>query len=201
MRRVLENITGNYVSGARVVDGTLILSLPDAIIPTVWRLDLGHVRASALEVRPDPNEDGKFVLVLKTPKSDVHDIAPFDNKGKAVAALMAAGHALENAHGQIKPDLYSSNNNKPPSKPSHSRKKASLPAIYQKPVSSSKGKWISGAIAVVLLVVMVNLLINIGPKPSASVANGFGNTSLSSANSATGSTGVPVSANAFLRDR
>ncbi|HEY8189211.1 MAG TPA: hypothetical protein VIF12_00890, partial [Micavibrio sp.] len=86
MKRIVENITGNYSASASVVDGALILSLPDALTPIVWRLELGQTRASALEVRD--REDGSFMLLLKTPRGDVNDIAAFSSRGRAVAALM-----------------------------------------------------------------------------------------------------------------
>src|SRR5690606_21303301 len=66
MKRMIENITGNYAASASVVDGTLIISLPDAITPVVWRFALGQAKASALEVRPQ--DDGTFMLLLKTPR-------------------------------------------------------------------------------------------------------------------------------------
>ena len=101
MKRMIESITGNYSASASVVDGTLILSLPDALTPVIWRLELGQARASAMEVRD--REDGSFVLLLKTPRGDVNDIAAFSSRGRAVAALMTISRAMEQAHGQIRP--------------------------------------------------------------------------------------------------
>ncbi len=86
-------------SSAKVVDGNLIISLPDAKNPIVWRMALGEARAAALEVREQANE---YVLVLKYPKGDSIDIAPFDNKPTATNALMAISKAMQEAHGQIK---------------------------------------------------------------------------------------------------
>lgn len=89
-----------FQSSAKVVDGNLILSLPDAINPIVWRMELGNVRSSALEVRAN---DNNYLLTLKTPKGDVHDIAPFDNRDKAVYALMRVSDAMEKSEGQLSP--------------------------------------------------------------------------------------------------
>lgn len=98
MKKFFEKLTGNYSSNAHVVDGTLILSLPDAVNPIVWQMELGNARASALEVRQ--GDDGIFMLTLKTPRGDVHDIAPFATRGRAVSALMSASRAMESAVGQ-----------------------------------------------------------------------------------------------------
>ena len=83
---------------AKVIDGTLILTLPDAIRPVVWQMQLGQTKSSALEVR---EQDGNWVLVLKTPRADVLEIAPFEAKAKAVKALMAVSRAMEKAQGQL----------------------------------------------------------------------------------------------------
>ena len=82
---------------AKVVDNTLVLSLPDAKNPLVWRLDLRQVTSSAFEVRQDG--DG-YTLILRGSEKDVRDIAPFSSRKKAVRALMAAGRALEDAQTQ-----------------------------------------------------------------------------------------------------
>lgn len=87
-------------STAKVVDGNLILSLPDAINPIVWRMELGSVKSSALEVRANDND---YLLTLKTPRGDVHDIAPFSNREQAVYALMRVSEALEKAEGKMAP--------------------------------------------------------------------------------------------------
>ena len=95
MLNYLSELTGNPRSSAKVVDGTLILSLPDALSPVVWRWNLGEAKASALEVRED--KEGSFKLVLKTPRGDVQDVAPFENRQKAMSALLAVSRAMENA--------------------------------------------------------------------------------------------------------
>jgi len=101
MKKLMQSLTGSYASNASVVDGTLILSLPDAITPVVWRMELGHVKSSAMEVRE--NDDKTCTLFLKTPRGDMNDIAPFSSKAQAVRALMAVSHAMERAHGQVLP--------------------------------------------------------------------------------------------------
>ena len=88
-----------FSSSAKVIDGTLILTLPDAVRPIVWQMQLGQTKSSALEVREE--NDGNWLLVLKTPRADVLEIAPFATKDKAVKALMAVSRAMEKAQGQL----------------------------------------------------------------------------------------------------
>ena len=64
MALFINKLTGGFSASAKVVDGTLILSLPDAISPVVWRMELGHAKSSAIEVREQDN--GTFMLTLKT---------------------------------------------------------------------------------------------------------------------------------------
>lgn len=87
-------------ASAKVVDGNLIISLPDAKNPVVWRMALGEARAAAIEVVA---RDSDHVLILKTAKGETTDIAPFDTREGATEALMAVSHAMENASGSIKP--------------------------------------------------------------------------------------------------
>ncbi|HNQ91475.1 MAG TPA: hypothetical protein PKI93_00925 [Alphaproteobacteria bacterium] len=86
---------------AKVVDGILILSLPDATFPVVWQMEVGQSKSSALEVRPAEHGDG-FTLVLKTPRQDVLEIAQYDSKEHAVRALITVSAAMEKAQGQIR---------------------------------------------------------------------------------------------------
>lgn len=88
-------------ASARVVDGKLILSLPAANTPVVWQMDLGHAKASALEVRRN-EEGGLFTLTLKTAKGETMEIASFSERERSIEGLMAASRALESGHGQIK---------------------------------------------------------------------------------------------------
>lgn len=89
-----------YTPSAKVIDGILILSLPDAISPVVWQMELGQSKSSALEIRT--SDDGKFILTLKTPRQDVLDIAHYTSKDQAIKALLVTSQALEKAQGQLK---------------------------------------------------------------------------------------------------
>ncbi len=192
MKRMIENMTGNYSSSASVVDGTLILSLPDAINPVVWRLDLGKARASALEIRDQ--EDGSFLLLLKTPRGDVNDIASFSSRGRAVSALMSVSRAMEQAHGQIYPIANDSDHYNP----------SRLPVLVKNHTSNKKkqkGKSVlASLVAIVLIVILLGTLMNLTPGPAGPLSA----TSPASGNqvSATAQqTGVAVSADDFLKNR
>ncbi|OIN86690.1 MAG: hypothetical protein AUJ12_05280 [Alphaproteobacteria bacterium CG1_02_46_17] len=94
-------MTEKFVPTAKVVDGILILSLPDALSPVVWQMEVGQSKSSALEVRA--NEDGTiFTLVLKTPRQDILEIARYDQRDDAVRALLTVSSAMEQAQGQIR---------------------------------------------------------------------------------------------------
>lgn len=102
MTNIWKKGANDYESSAKVVDGNLIISLPDAVNPIVWRMELGSVKASALEVRAHAS-DGTFLLLLKTPKGDIHEIAPFAAKDTAVTALMRVSSAMQGAEGRLAP--------------------------------------------------------------------------------------------------
>lgn len=180
-----------YRSSASVVDGKLILSLPDATIPVVWQMEMSDVKASALEVRQDIANQN-FTLVLKTQKGDETQIAPFENKENAVDALIAVTHALEQAQGQIRP-LSSGSGNQPSS--------GASPAYHNNArAGKGLGKWAGLAAVLVALFLVISFLrstqtnniTNAGTLPATDTASGPGTAE---------SSGVPVSADEFLRNR
>ena len=77
---------------AKIVESTLIVSLPNAISPIVWRWDLSDVKASAMEI---VEENNAYKIVLKLPKGQPQDIASFANRDEAMDALMKVSKALE----------------------------------------------------------------------------------------------------------
>jgi hypothetical protein len=199
MKKMIESITGGYVSSAKVVDGALILSLPDAISPVVWRMDLTSVKSSALEVRD--NKDGTFMLTLKTPRDDVTNIAPFTEKAVAVRALMAVSYALE--HGQSHAQVHTI------------RPAATMigdvqaPAQYAAaPAEGGIMKWISGIAAVLVLFILIGVLMHQSPRNTSfsGTSNNFVSATAapdshsSSIAPSTNASGVPVSADDFLRE-
>lgn len=184
MNSLWKKTNEDYESSAKVVDGNLILSLPDAINPIVWRMELGSVKASALEVKSHAT-DGTFILSLKTPKGEVHDIAPFQSREFAVRALMRVSAALQAAHGKITPV-------------------AAIPASAPVAVATDKSgnsglKWLLALGGVLTVIVLFAILSTLAPQGSQQ-AGGVGDPT---ATSVTGEpdteTGVPQSADQLLR--
>lgn len=84
-----KNKTGNT---AHIADGHLVLSLPQAKSPVVWRWNLAQAQAAALEVV----ESGtSFALSMKTAEGNVQNIASFDSRETAVETLMLVSRALD----------------------------------------------------------------------------------------------------------
>jgi len=181
MSILLSKLTNKKKSSASVVDGKLILSFPEAITPVVWQMDLNKAKASALEVQ---ERKGGYTLVLKTPKGENLEIAPFDNRKKAVDGLIAASHALQNAYGQINPQGISNENTPSFSYPNQAKKKKIFPILASILVLFFL-YWIWSAIS----------LQNIDGYQTTNVQN------TSDASKAAQSSGVAVSADDFLMGR
>ena len=185
MALFINKLTGGFSATAKVVDGTLILSLPDAISPVVWRMELGHAKSSAIEVREQDN--GTFMLTLKTPKGDINDIAPYDSRAKAVTALVAISRAMEHAHGEIHPA------NAPGTA-------AEAPARRTKGESRG-GSILTGLAGLGLVIVLIMVLMRLNPLPTGiDPASGDMAAAPSAASGFMSSTpaGEPVSADDFL---
>ena len=76
---------------AAIRNETLVLTLPDAVNPVVWQFDLSSVKASALEINPAGDH---FALRLKTPRGEVHDIALYAERDRAVSILTIVHQTL-----------------------------------------------------------------------------------------------------------
>ncbi|MCB1532878.1 MAG: hypothetical protein KDJ35_08410 [Alphaproteobacteria bacterium] len=170
----MKNALSPMKSSAKVVDGKLILSFPNAEKPVVWQMDFAHVKASALEVQA---QGDSFALILKTPKGENVEIAPFANKNDAVKGLMAASKALESAEGQIRPGSES----------------AGVTAIASKPKKSAK--WLPPVLALVMLFILINVWAMLSAPREVTTLDTVSNTQSNSVDE----TGVPLSADEFLR--
>lgn len=179
-----------YESSAKVVDGNLIISLPDALNPVVWRMELGSVKASALEVRPHAN-DGSFVLSLKTPKGDVHDVAPFDSRERAVQALMRISNAMQSASGNmVAPSLATPGISTAQEMPSRPALSGAGPSSY---------KWLIALGGVILVIFLFAQLSSMAP-PRGVVSPTTGDQPATSITGAPATeSGVPQSADDALR--
>lgn len=183
MRHALKSFSSSH-SSARVVDGKLILSLPHALTPVVWQMDMTQAKASALEVRENGGKN-TFSLILKTPRGEDTEIAPFETRAQAVEALMSVARALENAQGQIRPFPETTG-------------LGGGEAAYRPAKSRSLGKWVAGILSVLLLLILVNIWGSLLPRdPEGVSGRPIDPVSLDSAPAAK-SSGVPVSADDFL---
>lgn len=174
-----------YQPSAKVVDGSLILSLPDAINPVVWRMELGSAKASALEVKPAP-ADGTFLLTLKTPKGEVYDIAPYATREQALRALMRVSAAMQGAQGRLVAAAPASSFISPADTAT-----ANTAARY-KGTGASPLKWALAVAGIFLVIFLFSYLGTISPAPTTAPGNAGEETQ-------SGATGVPQSADEVLR--
>lgn len=158
---------------AKIVDGILVLTLPDAIRPVVWQMELGQTKSSGMEVRE--LNDGTFVLMLKTPRQDVQEIAPYAKREHAIRALLAVSKALESAQGLLR----GANNNH-------------LPVIIPE-TAVGRTKMTRIAIGLVLVLGLLFLFTRMGPPNPESLTPAAGTTA-----APTTTTGEPLSADDYL---
>lgn len=165
---------------AKIVDGKLILSLPSAVDPVVWQMDLNEAKSSALEVSTKKELSS---LILKTPESDTIIIATFQDRDHAIDSLMAASKALENAHGRISAPIANNNGG---NTVTYTHKNSSL---LKKAITSL------GILAILFVLYTIFIMITgIGmPRPT--------NINTPTNAPASESSGVPMSADDFLKGR
>jgi len=168
-----------FQSTAKVVDGNLILSLPDAINPIVWRMELGSVKSSALEVRAN---DNNYLLTLKTPRGDVHDIAPFTNRDSALHALMSVSEALGKAEGKMAPQM---------AQPQAANSQAA-------PASRAGLKWLIALGCIIAVIFLFSALSNLGRHDDV-IGSDNGTTVGTPTPGNNAESGVPLSADDYLR--
>ena len=123
----------------------------------------------------EQTKDNGYQLVMKTPKGDTQNIAPFEDKNAALRALMATSDAMEHAHKvQVAND-----------------------STQAAPVAR-KGKLASampGLIGVFILGILIFMLVNAGPKISQAQWDSEQQTTSSDGRNV----GSPMSADDFLR--
>lgn len=177
------------ISQAKVVDGKLILSCPNAVTPIVWQMDLTEAKSSAFEVTQDQDNEQSVLVTRKqgTQKKDV--IAPFATKDHAVQALMATAHALENAQGQIAASGGAGAVHAP------------TPAASYATAPVQKKSWGKSLIIILALLMIAGLYMTIqNLQPAQRIGGSAPLTSTAGASpGASGEAGVPMSADDFLR--
>jgi hypothetical protein len=76
---------------ASVRGNTLFLTLPDAVNPVVWQMDIGQARSAALEVVP---ANTNWQIRLKTMAGATQDVALYDTRDRAVRVLTLVHQTL-----------------------------------------------------------------------------------------------------------
>lgn len=176
---------GQHEASAKVVGDTLIISLPGALSPVVWRMDLSKISAAALEVT-EGKEDTPYILTMKNENDKRQNIAPFDDKGRAIEALMAITKAMEDA------PVHAPENAPQPDAV------AAAPAshyIHAAPAKKGGGK-VAAVIGIVLLCALIFMMMSATPRSIE--MNATGNSGAAKANS---TMGEPLSADDFLMNR
>ena len=157
---------------ACVVDGSLVLSFPDAAEPVVWRMDLAQAKEAGFEIK---EARGKFKLIQKS-GSETQDIASFDERDHAVAALMDVSNALQG--GGHKHTHAAANDT-------------------GRTAGSEAVQWLIAIAGVLIVIGLFMYLSRIAPVDSGPVA---ASSQTSSTDGTDGDTnGVPLSADEFLR--
>jgi len=116
---------------ADIVDGKLVLSLPNAITPVVWQMDINRASSSAIEVIEKKNKGG-FTLNFKTNDSNT-EIATFENRNDAMDALIMSSEALKTAHGKIQTSANENHTiiaSQPNLRPEHKKSKGVMGWIF-----------------------------------------------------------------------
>lgn len=170
---------------ATVADDHLVLSLPNAIEPIIWRKSLEKIGSAIFEVKKAAGKE-TFNLTLKKTKASSEIIASFDNKDDAVTALNAASNAF---HGRgTSHNTAISSTITPATVPAQSQGQ-------QNPDNNGQ-KWILAAIAAAIVIGLYIYMMNTMPVPN---VIGDTQTMATSQGPVTPDlTGVPVSADDFL---
>ncbi|MCB1557155.1 MAG: hypothetical protein KDJ15_07580 [Alphaproteobacteria bacterium] len=167
----LGRLLGTNRTRGKVVDGVLVLSLPDAVSPLVCRIELEKAKDSVFEIAEQ--DGGVFALVRKSGSGAPVVIAPFAVRSRAVRALMSVSGALEQAPSSV----------------------AGSDSRAHRGGSFRSGKWGPAIIAFLLLIGLVALLTALTPQPPLSPDG------QALVSNSTGEAGVPVTADSFLQNR
>ncbi len=178
-------------SSVKIVDGKIILSLPNAKMPVVWQMDIEKAQSAAFTIQEDKKKKN-YALLLKKQDGEIDEIAVFDSKESAVEVLMETSEALQNAQGQIKGATMVSAN------PANSNNGGMASSSKS---SKEEGGDKLGAFLAVSLVIVLILIWTVSSSVPEKISE-VGGTSVAGGNvDARQSAGVPVSADDFLSKR
>ena len=167
----------------KIVDSKLILSLPDALEPVVWQMDLEQAQSAAFTIKENKKAKS-FNLVLKVHGEKTEEIASFADKQSAMEVLMETSETLQNAQGKI-----------------YSAHAASAQTSAPK---SEKGDKLGAFLAAALVIILVFswIMLSSAPEKLANIKRTqkeyYGTTANGNPRE---SAGVPVSADDFLSNR
>lgn len=92
----MKKLLGCTCPSARITDGKLVLSLPDAVTPVMWVIDLNADKTVLLRVAEAENNQYVLQKTNRGAKPDaIEDIAYYTRKGKAIRALTKATEAMD----------------------------------------------------------------------------------------------------------
>ena len=189
MISTFKKIIGSPTATADVVDNHLILSLPNAAEPIVWRMALDKIGTAAFEIKQD-DKNHVTKLILKPKKGTAEIIAPFQNKQEAVSALMAASNALQKAGPQT-----SIQQNNSAQQASTTPLQASPKTQHQNSQSETQ-KWVIAILGALIVIGLYYYLTTLIPDTTIGFEDQATTNFTSSAPQ--DSVGVPVSADDFL---
>ncbi|MEM7618126.1 MAG: hypothetical protein AAF244_01955 [Pseudomonadota bacterium] len=162
---------------ASVADEHLVLSLPNATEPVIWRKSLDQIGSASFEVKKASKEE-LYNLTLKKTKTTSETIASFTNKEDAVDALNAASNAFH--AGPVTPKVSANQNDSNP--------------------KGGRRKWLYALLALGIVIGLYMYMISLIPDQT--IFTDSAGTSTSTPESrgpiTPESTGVPVSADDFL---
>lgn len=170
-------------SSADVIEKHLILSLPNATEPVVWRMALDKIGTASFEIKKPTKTIKEYRLTLKPKKGAAENIAAFETEDAAFNALLQASAALQKKEtaGQSQTNTIEKEQN------------------TQKNKSGSKWFYLFlGFIAVIALYAYMTSLI----PQTQNLLNESAQTNSTSASGGTNNqAGVPLSADDFLNGR
>lgn len=166
---------------ANVVDGHLVLSLPHAVKPVIWRMGLDKIGTATFETAED--EKNKVTnLVLKPKKGSSEIIASFHTQDEALDILILTSDAMQGSG-------------------SHNTNKQHSPLPHTNSDRTEGKKWGLALLATLCVLGLYYYMTTLIP-----TATIVGETAIGATPTATGTTapknatGVPVSADDFLSD-
>ncbi len=171
---------------AKVVDGKLILSFPQAARPILWHMDLAETRSCAFEIRESEAVKGQFSLLLKRDKESDQEIASFKDIQSATEALMAVSSALEKTRNYQLPAAGT----------------ATMQPVGAQESGGSFLKVAGAILGVFILLILSGMLWSMSPRAPASLKSASTSDLRASAQkSAKENIGQPMSADDFLMGR